>query len=292
MFATTAFTAAPGVSTGHAAGFSRNLASSAVPHTPAAAALDPSAADSYGAAALVGGSALALLTATSKRSKAQRRTQKAFRLVDNIARRADAPGTVDLCAAPPGGYCEKLEKCERRKTRTVMVGSVPVGSDHPIATQTMTTTLTSDVEGTVAQIKKCADMGVDIARITVQGMTEAKACEHIKRRLLEDGYHTPIVADIHFTPKVALACADFVDKVRVNPGNFTSGRKSFDTISELTEEDIKEAQAGIEAALVPLVLKLKEKGKAMRIGVNHGSLAERILFQYGDSPEGMIASAI
>lgn len=195
-------------------------------------------------------------------------------------------------AAPPGGYCESLEKCTRRKTRTVTIGSVKVGSDHPIATQTMTTTLTHDVEATVAQIKKCADMGVDIVRVTVQGMREAKACEHIKRRLLEDGYQTPIVADIHFTPNVALAVADWVDKVRVNPGNFTDGRKSFDTITELKEEDIKEAQAHIEEAFAPLVLKLKEKNKALRIGVNHGSLAERILFQYGDSPEGMVASAL
>lgn len=172
------------------------------------------------------------------------------------------------------------------------IGAVKVGSDHPIATQTMTTTLTSDVEATVEQIKKCANSGVDIVRITVQGMKEAKACEFIKKRLLEDGYNTPIVADIHFTPKVALHCADFVDKVRVNPGNFTAGRKSFDTISELSDDDVAEARAGIEEALAPLVLKLKEQGKALRIGVNHGSLAERILFQYGDSPEGMVASAI
>merc|ERR1719436_1198034 len=120
----------------------------------------------------------------------------------------------------------------------------------------MTTTLTHDVEATVAQVKKCADMGIDIVRITVQGMREAKACEHIKRRLLEDGYTTPIVADIHFTPKVAMVVADYVDKVRVNPGNFADGRKSFDTITELTDEDVREARAAIEDAFAPLVLKL------------------------------------
>lgn len=173
-----------------------------------------------------------------------------------------------------------------------MVGSVPVGSDHRIATQTMATTLTHDVEATVAQIKKCADMGIDIVRVTVQGMREARACEHIKRRLLEDGYKTPIVADIHFTPKVALVAADYVDKIRVNPGNFADGRKSFDTIKELTKADIDEALASIEEAFAPLVLKLKAQNKALRIGVNHGSMAERILFQYGDSPEGMVASAM
>mmetsp|Transcript_69574 Transcript_69574/g.175712 ORF Transcript_69574/g.175712 Transcript_69574/m.175712 type:complete len:787 (-) Transcript_69574:211-2571(-) len=195
-------------------------------------------------------------------------------------------------ALPAGGYCEAIERCERRKARTVTIGAVPVGSDHKIATQTMTTTLTHDVEATVAQIKRCADMGVDVVRVTVQGMREAKACEGIRKRLDEDGYSTPIVADIHFTPKVALACADYVDKVRVNPGNFADGRKSFDTIDELGDDDVKQAQAAIEEAFAPLVKKLKEQNKALRIGVNHGSLAERILFQYGDSPEGMVASAV
>jgi (E)-4-hydroxy-3-methylbut-2-enyl-diphosphate synthase len=193
---------------------------------------------------------------------------------------------------PEGGYSDSVNQCVRRKTRTVNIGKVKVGSEHPIATQTMTTTLTEDVEGTVAQIKKCADSGIDIVRVTVQGMTQAKACEFIRKRLDEDGYSTPIVADIHFTPKVALKCAEYVDKVRVNPGNFADGRKSFDSIDELTEEDMKEARDAIEEAFAPLVLKLKERGAAMRIGVNHGSLSERILFQYGDSPEGMVASAI
>jgi (E)-4-hydroxy-3-methylbut-2-enyl-diphosphate synthase len=195
-------------------------------------------------------------------------------------------------ALPPGGYTASAEKIVRRKTRTVWVGEVPVGSDHPVATQTMTTTKTDDVEATVAQIKRCADAGVDIVRITVQGGKEAKACEHIKRRLLEDGYKTPLVADIHFTPKVALKVADHVDKVRVNPGNFADGRKSFDSIEELTEEDKAEALKDIEESFTPLVLKLKALNKSLRIGVNHGSLSERILFQYGDSPEGMVASAV
>merc|ERR1719265_1207368 len=120
----------------------------------------------------------------------------------------------------------------------------------------MTTTRTDDVEATVAQVKKCADLGIDIVRITVQGMKEAKACEHIKRRLLEDGYTTPLVADIHFTPKVAMAVADHVDKVRVNPGNFVDGRKSFDTITKFTDSDLKECLAEIEEAFGPLVDKL------------------------------------
>jgi (E)-4-hydroxy-3-methylbut-2-enyl-diphosphate synthase len=176
----------------------------------------------------------------------------------------------------------------------VTIGNVKIGSEHPIAIQTMTTTKTDDVEATVAQIKKCAEEGIDIVRITVQGMREAKACEAIRNRLDEDGCFTPIVADIHFTPKVALACADFVDKVRVNPGNFADGRKSFDTVDQDANKEAldKEAKEHIEEVFSPLVLKLKEQGKAMRIGVNHGSLAERILFQYGDTPEGMVAHAV
>jgi len=195
-------------------------------------------------------------------------------------------------AAPAGGYCEAPEACVRRTTRTVDVGGVLVGSSHPVRTQTMTTTPTHDVEATVAQIKRCADAGVDIVRITVQGMKEARACKLIKEQLLKDGYSTPLVADIHFTPKVAMLAADYVDKIRVNPGNFTDGKKTFDTVSELTEEDTQQARLEIEEKFGPLVLKLKEKGKALRIGVNHGSLSERILFQYGDTPEGMIASAM
>eukprot|EP00913_Durusdinium_trenchii_P024078 g22614.t1 len=247
---------------------------------PSVAVSTPELASSPGSQASKALAAGSLALVLGSRAK-PRQSRKGLRVV---------PTRTVRNAAPPGVYCESAEKCIRRKTRTVYVGEVP---RFPMS---RTTTLTSDVDGTVEQIMKCAEMGIDIVRVTVQGMTEAKACEHIKKKLLEKGCKTPIVADIHFTPKVALVCADFVDKVRVNPGNFADGRKSFDTISELTEEDnwndVKEAQEAIEEALTPLVLKLKEQGKAMRIGVNHGSLAERILFQYGDSPEGMVASAI
>lgn len=198
-------------------------------------------------------------------------------------------GTL-TCALPEGGYCEQLAQCVRRPTRTVTIGDVKIGSEHPIAIQTMTTTKTDDIEATVEQVKKCAAMGIDIVRVTVQGMREAKACGEIRRRLDEDGCRTPLVADIHFNPKVALAVAEVIDKVRVNPGNFADGRKSFDSIDG--EFNATAAQEAIEEVFAPLVLKLKEKGRALRIGVNHGSLAERILFQYGDSPEGMVAHAL
>jgi len=250
--------------------------------------VEPVAVAGLGAAPLLFGGAamLAVGSSAARRQRGQRSSNRGRPQATVVACRAAA------ASAPGGGYCEAAEKCERRRTRTVNIGGVKIGSDHPIALQTMANTLTHEVEATVAQIKKCADMGIDIVRVTVQGMREAKACEHIKKRLLEDGYTTPIVADIHFTPKVALVAAEFCDKIRVNPGNFVDGRKSFNTIDKLTDEDIKDAQADIEREFAPLVLKLKEKGKALRIGVNHGSLAERILFQYGDSPEGMVASAM
>eukprot|EP00929_Paragymnodinium_shiwhaense_P039222 TRINITY_DN2062_c0_g1_i1.p1 TRINITY_DN2062_c0_g1~~TRINITY_DN2062_c0_g1_i1.p1 ORF type:complete len:771 (-),score=190.79 TRINITY_DN2062_c0_g1_i1:318-2630(-) len=243
-------------------------------------------------AVVVAGSRIARRSKRERANLRQRFVQLRSRggEVGDVLQTAAAVKTESV--VPPGVYCESGERCIRRKTRTMMVGEVKVGSEHRLTTQTMANTLTHDVEATVAQIKKCADAGIDIVRVTVQGMREAKACEHIKRRLLEDGYTTPIVADIHFTPKVALVAAEFVDKIRINPGNFADGRKSFDTITELTDEDVAEARKEIEEAFVPLVLKLKEKNKALRIGVNHGSMAERILFQYGDSPEGMVASAV
>jgi len=255
---------------------------------PVAAAARPSAAGSStlgsGAARALVAGALATLWAQLVRGQRRRSGPS--------SRSSNCRVAVARSAIPAGGYCETVETCTRRKTRSVNVGGLLIGSEHPIATQTMATTLTHDVEATVAQIKKCADLGIDIVRITVQGMREAKATKFIKERLLEDGYTTPIVADIHFTPKVAMVAADYVDKIRVNPGNFADGRKSFDTISELTKEDVKQAQDEIEEVFAPLVLKLKDKNKALRIGVNHGSLSERILFQYGDSPEGMVASAL
>eukprot|EP00442_Polarella_glacialis_P017947 CAMPEP_0115081830 /NCGR_PEP_ID=MMETSP0227-20121206/19520_1 /TAXON_ID=89957 /ORGANISM="Polarella glacialis, Strain CCMP 1383" /LENGTH=782 /DNA_ID=CAMNT_0002469765 /DNA_START=100 /DNA_END=2448 /DNA_ORIENTATION=+ len=232
-------------------------------------------------------SAVAAIGRSAHRHRGRARRQHRLQLRQgNLQFQVGGPGRKET------GYCEATEKCVRRKTRTVTIGAIKIGSDHPIATQTMANTLTHDVEATVAQIKRCADAGIDMVRVTVQGMREAKACEHIKRRLLEDGYTTPVIADIHFTPKVAMMVADHVDKVRVNPGNFVDGRKSFDTITELTEEDVQEAKAQIEQELAPLVLKLKEKNKALRIGVNHGSMSERILFQHGDTPQGMVASAL
>jgi (E)-4-hydroxy-3-methylbut-2-enyl-diphosphate synthase len=188
-------------------------------------------------------------------------------------------------------YCESVYTPVRRRTRTVWVGKVPVGSEHPIALQTMTTTDTRDVEASVNQIIACADAGADIVRLTVQGMQEAKACALIKARLLERGYQTPLVADIHFAPKVALLVAESFDKIRINPGNFMDGRKTFEEKSY--DDDtayVKELEA-MEELFTPLVLKCKEFGRAIRIGTNHGSLSARTLGRFGDTPAGMVESA-
>ena len=142
-------------------------------------------------------------------------------------------------AVPPGVYCEDVCRTIRRKTRTVWVGKVPIGSEHPIARQTMTTTDTKDVEASVAQIKKCADNGADLIRLTVQGKKEADACMAIRNRLWEDGYDIPLVADIHFAPKIAMKVCEAFEKIRVNPGNFADGIKSFE---EKNYEDESEYQ--------------------------------------------------
>ncbi|CAN1346459.1 4-hydroxy-3-methylbut-2-en-1-yl diphosphate synthase (ferredoxin), chloroplastic [Linum perenne] len=191
---------------------------------------------------------------------------------------------------PKQKYCESINKTVRRKTRTVMVGNVPLGSDYPIRIQTMTTTDTKDVAATVEQVMRIADQGADIVRITVQGKREADACFDIKNTLVQKNYNIPIVADIHFAPSVALRVAECFDKIRVNPGNFADRRAQFEQL-EYTEDDYQKELEHIEQVFTPLVEKCKKYGRAMRIGTNHGSLSDRIMSYYGDSPQGMVESA-
>lgn len=188
-------------------------------------------------------------------------------------------------------YCESNFKTIRRKTRTVMVGNVALGSAHPIRIQSMTTSSTRDVEATIGQIIRLADAGCDIARVTVQGIKEADACEEIKNGLIKRGYTIPLVADIHFFPAAAMRVADFVDKVRINPGNFVDKRASFKVIEYDDISYAKELEK-IEEKFTPLVLKCKQLKRAMRIGTNHGSLSDRIMNRYGDTPQGMVESAL
>ncbi|MCB1118252.1 MAG: (E)-4-hydroxy-3-methylbut-2-enyl-diphosphate synthase, partial [Chlamydiia bacterium] len=179
----------------------------------------------------------------------------------------------------------------RRKTREVMVGNVGVGGDNPIRIQSMTTSSTSDVDATVEQIIRLADEGCEIARVTVQGKKEAFACEGIKNTLVKKGYSIPLVADIHFYPPAAMVVADFVDKVRVNPGNYVDRRADFRVLEYNDETYAKELEK-IEEGFAPLVEKCKKRGISIRIGTNHGSLSDRIMNRFGDSPAGMVESAV
>ncbi len=188
-------------------------------------------------------------------------------------------------------YCEFVYKTLRRKTREVMVGSVGVGGANPIRIQSMTTSSTRDVEATLEQIMRLADSGCEIARVTVQGMKEAEACEGIKNGLLRKGYEIPLVADIHFYPPAAMKVCEFVDKVRINPGNFADRRATFKVLEYDDASYAKEIER-IEEKFTPLVVKCKQLKRAMRIGTNHGSLSDRIMNRFGDTPQGMVESAL
>jgi (E)-4-hydroxy-3-methylbut-2-enyl-diphosphate synthase len=190
----------------------------------------------------------------------------------------------------PLGYCRSRMRALRRHTRVVMIGHVPVGGTHPIAVQSMTTTLTQDVEATVRQARALAEAGCDIVRITAPHMKAAEALKDIRARLTQDGIHVPLVADIHFLPAVAMEAVEHVEKIRVNPGNYADKKKF--AVREYTDSQYDEELQRLYDAFSPLVIRAKELGRAMRIGTNHGSLSDRIMNRYGDSPEGMVQSAL
>eukprot|EP00596_Hydrurales_sp_CCMP1899_P008268 CAMPEP_0119042434 /NCGR_PEP_ID=MMETSP1177-20130426/15169_1 /TAXON_ID=2985 /ORGANISM="Ochromonas sp, Strain CCMP1899" /LENGTH=648 /DNA_ID=CAMNT_0007009229 /DNA_START=318 /DNA_END=2264 /DNA_ORIENTATION=+ len=156
----------------------------------------------------------------------------------------------------------------------------------------MATTVTKDVEASVAQVIKIADEGADLVRLTVQGRFEADACMKIRESLWAKGYDIPLVADIHFAPAVAMRVAEAFEKIRINPGNFMDGIKSFEDKVYNSREEYDEDVIKIEELFTPLVLKCKENNRAMRIGTNHGSLSARVMSFWGDSPKGMVESAI
>lgn len=188
-------------------------------------------------------------------------------------------------------YCSSIYSCIRRPTREVKVGSLGIGGDNPIRIQSMTTSSTRDVKATVDQIVRLSDAGCEIARVTVQGKKEAEACEAIKNALVQRGYPIPLVADIHFYPPAAMTVADFVDKVRINPGNFVDRRATFKVLEYTDAEYLTELER-IEEKFVPLILKCKKLGRALRIGTNHGSLSDRIMNRFGDTSHGMVESAL
>ncbi len=201
-------------------------------------------------------------------------------------------GDREQLYGPIDKYCEDLYSVTRRKTRTVACGPINFGSDHPIVRQTMATTDTANVDATIEQVMRCADKGFDLVRITVQGRREANAAMKIREGLFKKGYDIPLCADMHFQPKVALMVAEALEKIRINPGNFADGRKDFEEKVYETEADYFQERQYLVEAMYPLVEKCKELNRCMRIGTNHGSLSSRVLSFYGDTPRGMVESAI
>ncbi len=180
---------------------------------------------------------------------------------------------------------------DRLPTRPVQIGGVTVGGGTPIVLQSMTTADTMDIEATVAESLRMIDAGCQIVRITAPSKKEALALGEIRARLDQAGHRmVPLVADIHFTPNAAEVAADHVEKIRVNPGNYAD-KKKFET-HEYTEESYSAELDRIRERFTPLVRKCKALGRAMRIGTNHGSLSDRILSHYGDTPLGMVESAM
>lgn len=180
---------------------------------------------------------------------------------------------------------------QRRKTDQVKVGNLTIGGDAPIRIQSMATVDTNDTEGCVAQAKRIIDAGGELVRFTTQGTREAENMQHISARLKADGYSTPLVADVHFNAHVADVAACYCEKVRINPGNYVDPGRVFKHL-EYTDEEYREELLKIERRLIPFINICKEHHTAVRIGVNHGSLSDRIMSRYGDTPAGIVESCM
>jgi (E)-4-hydroxy-3-methylbut-2-enyl-diphosphate synthase len=180
---------------------------------------------------------------------------------------------------------------KRRPTIDVLVGNIMMGGNHPVVIQTMTNTNTLDTEASVAQCERIIASGADLIRLTTQGVREANNLREIHRQLREKGYAIPLSADIHFNPRAAEVAATIAEKVRINPGNYVDKQKTFAEL-EYTEEEYAAELDKIRAKVVAFLQVCKEHGTAVRIGVNHGSLSDRIMSRYGDTPEGMVESCM
>lgn len=179
----------------------------------------------------------------------------------------------------------------RRHSSTVQIGNVPLGGDYPIRIQSMTSTSTLDTDASVAQCRRIFDAGADYVRLTAQGVREAHNIGEIRAALHAAGYTKPLVADIHFNPKAAFEAAATTDKVRINPGNFVDAARTFKKL-EYTDEEYAAELEKIRRAVVPFLAICREHHTAVRLGVNHGSLSDRIMSRYGDTPAGMVESAM
>lgn len=180
---------------------------------------------------------------------------------------------------------------ERRQTIEVRVGNIGIGGSNPVRVQTMTNTDTNDIEGSVEQIKRCVAAGAEIIRLTTQGEREVNSVAEIKRRLAAVGIVVPLVADVHFSSSVALKAACVVDKVRINPGNFIKPIKR-DFSTDYTDEEFEQERLALRERFVEFLDVCKKHHTAVRIGVNHGSLGERMMNRYGDTPMGMAESCL
>ena len=179
----------------------------------------------------------------------------------------------------------------RRQANEVYVGATPMGGAYPIRIQSMTNTVTMDTEACVEQAKRIIEAGGEYVRLTTQGVREAENLQHINASLRAQGYQTPLVADVHFNPKVAEVAALYAEKVRINPGNYVDAARTFKQLEYTDEEYAKEIQK-IRDRFIPFLNICKENHTAIRIGVNHGSLSDRIMSRYGDTPEGMVESCM
>ncbi|MCW8803059.1 MAG: (E)-4-hydroxy-3-methylbut-2-enyl-diphosphate synthase [Ignavibacteriaceae bacterium] len=187
-------------------------------------------------------------------------------------------------------YCNSLTEYSRYKTREVKIGDVPLGGNNPIRIQSMTITDTMNTQATVEQTIRMVEAGCEYVRITAPSINEARNLENIKKELRARGYTVPLIADIHFTPNAAELAARIVEKVRINPGNYVD-KKKFEQF-EYTDQEYQEELERIRDRFTPLVKICKEYGTAMRIGTNHGSLSDRIMNRFGDTPLGMVESAL
>ena len=182
----------------------------------------------------------------------------------------------------------------RRQTTTTKVGNIEIGSEHPVRIQTMANTSTNDIEGSVAQAERCIEAGAELLRFTTQGLREVESLSLIHHRLIASSPHRPIiplVADVHFQSDVADAAAKVVEKVRINPGNYIDPARKFKLI-DYTEEEYQSELQRLRARFIQLLNICKEHNTAIRLGVNHGSLSDRIMSRYGDTPEGMVESCM
>ena len=180
---------------------------------------------------------------------------------------------------------------QRRRSWVARVGKVEIGGDNPIRVQSMTTTNTNDTEACVAQAERIILAGGELVRLTTQGTREAENMKNIKAGLREKGYDTPLVADVHFNPHVADVAAQYIEKVRINPGNYVDPARTFKHL-EYTDEEYAEELRKIDERLMPFIQICKEHHTAVRVGVNHGSLSDRIMSRYGDTPAGIVESCM